>query len=110
MTYKKNGFSIMEALVVLLIVSVTFIGLSKVITKKKVVTGANRVHGKWVCKNINGVEKSVILSNIDAEIPADNDSKWTQGCVPPKPAGAKFFTKRGTLIDIPLQSTLFATT
>lgn len=75
---KYFGFSIAEALVVLLIVSLVVILTAPMITKKKKNLNSNATHGKWACKYINGALHSASAEDVDKDLPPDN--QWQAGC------------------------------
>lgn len=75
------GFSIAEALVVLLIVSLVVILTAPMITKKRKDLNSNKSHGKWACKYINDTLHSASVEDIDKALPPDN--KWEKGCTFP---------------------------
>lgn len=79
-TVKKSvlGFSLAEALIVLLVVSIIAAVAAPMISKRKRSLQNNAVHGKWACKYINGTLHSATASNVDAELPPD--SEWEAGC------------------------------
>lgn len=72
------GFSLAEAMVVLLIVSIIIAVTVPMITKRKKSLQENAVHGKWACKYINGELYSATASNVDSQLPPD--SEWEKGC------------------------------
>lgn len=78
--FKKqvSGFSLAEALVVLLIVSIIIAVTAPMISKRKRTLQENAIHGKWACKYIDGVLHSATAPNVDAELPPDNE--WETGC------------------------------
>ena len=77
-TGKVFGFSLAEALIVLLIVTIIIAIAAPTISKRKKQLADNAAHGKWACKYINGELHSATALNVDDSLPPDNE--WTKGC------------------------------
>lgn len=78
----KRAFSLAEALMMLLIASLTIVATMPIITIKHLQLPERSPHGKWACKLINGEMYSATAANVNAKLPADN--KWKKGCVFPE--------------------------
>ncbi len=82
---KKFGFSLFEALVSMLIMSLFFIASSRVITQKRPIEIQKNPYGYYECYTINGVTKQH-RSVAESETPASVTDK----CTFEPPAGANF--------------------
>lgn len=78
---KKKAFSLTEALIMLLIASLTIVATMPLITIKHMRLPDKAPHGKWACKLINGEMYSATAANVNAKMP--DDSKWKKGCAFP---------------------------
>lgn len=73
-----SGFSLAEALIVLLIVAIIVAISAPMITKRRKSLRENAVHGKWACKYIDGTLHSATAENVDDPLP--DDSEWEKDC------------------------------
>ena len=73
-----SGFSLAEALIVLLVVAIIVAISAPMITKRRKSLRENAVHGKWACKYIDGTLHSATAENVDDPLP--DDSEWEKDC------------------------------